>query len=951
MANFNNPQLNSTYVDFLSQLKDRDTDLAAMFANDTVSVNNWPARSVRFNTTSNKFQRRNANNNGFEDLTTNHHFPAVTIDGTGSLTVGGAISGASINVTGLVSGGRINATGSTETATGLYRPATNTLGITTNTVLRWAIDSVGRLFNNGQATHQGDDNSDLQIYNTGGGRIDLLREDTSVVAGNGLGQIRAYTNETADNSFNLCANILIAADNTFTNTSHPTRIQFNVTPINSTTVRTVGCFDQAGFFGLGEDVGANPSYPFHLNGGGTNNTAFFKSTDTNMFIGLADDASSSDFHNRIAAIGNEIQIRANGATTPHLALTDTFRVVVRKSSEGITATGSIQQHHLQVFGTDANGSLGVSRGSGNGSPPTINLYKYRSTGYGLTAAQIGDAFGDLNWYASDGTQMQNVCRVRVNSLATDFSGNSTAVSTGAVPSAMSLRVLNNDGGNLTFFQVDHNGHIKLQPHPQPAGAPQNTFFLDIRANNTNGAGNLIRFTETDTTVAADRILGGIQFASADTNAVNSGLLGEIRVTAESGNPVHGIMGIRMAGTEHITIEGLNNHLGIHRSDPEFPLDVVGNTLIDGSLCVSNDRAGFINMNDSAALQVTGNTNAKSMVNITRFSNNTGNCASLVLTKNHSDTATGNTATLDNSVLGMIEFQGANGTGYSVGSRIKAQAAAAFGTGQRSTDLHFMVATNNNLNTYMILTNYGALHVGDNISLDVDYSNTDDARLVLVDQSGPDLVLHRRDSETQNTNQIGRLVCSDSDGGTPAPPSAKIEFVASQNHSSSAKGTDIVFGMCENGSNTITNRFVFRDSGAFAIALESGGDTVGDSGDVLVSKGNNPPEYAPVGAKAWVSFDGDVSSNNNSDGYERAYNVSSVTDNDTGDYTINWDTNFSNNQYAMVVSVSYSNHIHGDGHGVVYIISQSNGNARIKVNSEDSGSAVMDKDIVNVVAFH
>ena len=66
---------------------------------------------------------------------------------------------------------------------------------------------------------------------------------------------------------------------------------------------------------------------------------------------------------------------------------------------------------------------------------------------------------------------------------------------------------------------------------------------------------------------------------------------------------------------------------------------------------------------------------------------------------------------------------------------------------------------------------------------------------------------------------------------------------------------------------------------------------------------------------------------------------------------NWDTNFSNNQYAMVVSVSYSNHIANDGHGVVYIISQSNGNARIKVNSEDNGAAVMDKDIVNVVAFH
>jgi hypothetical protein len=99
------------------------------------------------------------------------------------------------------------------------------------------------------------------------------------------------------------------------------------------------------------------------------------------------------------------------------------------------------------------------------------------------------------------------------------------------------------------------------------------------------------------------------------------------------------------------------------------------------------------------------------------------------------------------------------------------------------------------------------------------------------------------------------------------------------------------------------------------------------------------------AKAWVSFDGD---NFNMD---RQFNVSSVTDNGTGDYTVNWDNDFSNNQYALVGSVSSSNHITNDGHGVFYIMSQNNGNARVKVFSEDNGNAVMDKDIVNVIAFH
>ena len=949
MADFNEPQLDSTYTSFLSTLKARDTDLAAMFANDTVSTSNFPARAVRFNTTSNKFQRRNSNNTGFTDLTSNHHFPAITIDGSGDLTVGGDITGNSLTVTGLLSGGRINATSTTKTQTGLYRPATNTLGITTNTTLRWAIDGSGRLFNNGQATHQGNNESDLQIYRTTGGRIDLLREDASVIASNTLGQIRAYTNETADSSFNMCANIQFAADNTFSNTSHPTRLVFNVTPINSTTPRTVGCFDQAGFFGIGETVGANPSYALHVNSGNTNNTALFKSTDANMFIGLADSASSSDFNNRIGVFGDDLQIRAGGHTTAHVTLlNDPSAVLIKKPAAALIASGVSQDHNLQVYSTNADAALGISRGSGNASPPSINLYKYRNSTYSPTVtSQTGDAFGDILYFGSDGTEMLQVFRFRVQSQATDFSGNSTAVSTGAVPTGMQLRALNNDGGYITFLQADHNGHLKLTPHDQPSGQPQNSYCLDIRANNTNGAGNFLRFTEEDTTISAGRLIGGIQFATVDSHAVNSGLLGEIRVSAESGNPVHGIMHFRMAGTEHITIEGLNNHLGIHRSDPEFPLDVVGNSLFDGKVCISTERSGFINMNDDAALQVTGGTNAASMVNITRFGDQTGNYPTLVFTKNHNSSASGNTACADNSMIGAIEFQGARGSDFAIGSRVFAKTAATWGSSVRTTDLHFQVANGNTLNTFMILHHGGALHLGDSNSLDVDYSSLGDARLVVVDGSGADIVLHRRDGTVSNGEELGALKCSDSDGGTPAPASAKIEFVASQNHTSTAKGTDIRLGMCLNGSTTITNRFTFRDSGAFGVD----GDSIGTSGDCLISKGNSPPEYAPVAAKAWVHFDGDTFSNNNSDGFKRAYNVSSVTDNGTGDYTINWDNDFSNNQYAMVVSVSSSNHIAGDGHGVAYITSQANGNARIKVFSEDNGSAVMDKDIVNVVAFH
>ena len=946
MANFNNPQLTSTYTDFLSQLKARDTDLAVMFANDAVgTVSNWPARTVRFNTNSNKFQRRNSDNTGFEDLTSNHHFPAITIDGSGTLSVGGNITaGGNYIGTGNITGNNINVNGTNIPSTGLYRPATSTLGIATSAALKWTIDSNGRLFNNGLSTHQGDTNSDLQIYHTGGGRIDLLREDASVVAANTLGQIAGYTNETADSSFSDCIKILFNADGTFDNNSHPTRIQFQTTPLNSTTPRTVGCFDENGFLAVGEGVGAAPSYPLHVNGGVSNTVAFFRSTDANMFIQLADDATSADSNNRIAAIGNEIQIRANGNATPHLVLAESGATVIRKSAPALVSSGTNQAHSLQIYGTAGDGSLAVSRGSGNSSPPSINLYKYRNTSYSHSqTAVVGDAFGDILWYASDGTEMLNVFRLRVNSFATDFSGNTTAVSTGAVPTGMSFRTKNNDGGNVIFFQVDHNGHIKLTPHAQPSGAPQNAYCLDIRANNTNGTGNFLRFTETDTTVAAGRFIGGIQFASADTNAQNSGLLGEIRVSAESGNPVHGIMGIRMAGAEHITIEGLNNHLGIHNSDPEYPLDVVGNSLFDGKLCISTDRSGFVNMNDDAALQVTGNANAESMVNITRFGDATNNYPTLVFTKNHNTSASGNTACPDNSILGAIEFQGARGSDFGVGARIFAKTAAAFASDPspaRTTDLQFQVATGNNLNTYMVLTSYGALHLGDNSSLDTDYSSQNDARLVLVDGSAPDIILHRRDSTVANGEGLGQLLCSDSDGNLPAAPSAKIQFIASQGHSATAKGTDIRLGMCQNNTTSITNRFTFRDSGAFAV----NGDTVGSSGDVLVSKGNAPPEYAPAGARAWVSIKG-----TDTFAEQQSYNIDSVTDQGTGHYRINYDTNMSNTDYCILAQTSISPSGHGT-HGVIHVASRATNTATVMIIRNQNSGERIDKDFVSIAVF-
>ncbi len=53
------------------------------------------------------------------------------------------------------------------------------------------------------------------------------------------------------------------------------------------------------------------------------------------------------------------------------------------------------------------------------------------------------------------------------------------------------------------------------------------------------------------------------------------------------------------------------------------------------------------------------------------------------------------------------------------------------------------------------------------------------------------------------------------------------------------------------------------------------------------------QYHPATAKAWVSIDG-----TGTIAILASYNVSGITDNGTGDYTVTFDTDFSDTNYAM-----------------------------------------------------
>ena len=98
-----------------------------------------------------------------------------------------------------------------------------------------------------------------------------------------------------------------------------------------------------------------------------------------------------------------------------------------------------------------------------------------------------------------------------------------------------------------------------------------------------------------------------------------------------------------------------------------------------------------------------------------------------------------------------------------------------------------------------------------------------------------------------------------------------------------------------------------DTSTGGIAIDSGGDVqVATNFEVATIKdtsGNNSstPEQINQGrAKAWIVFDGGSSSIGTGDD---SFNVSGVTDNGTGDYTITFSTAMSSANYAVVGMVA------------------------------------------------
>ena len=139
MANWSNPLLTSTYTNFVTEVKDRDTDLALQF--DGTTSTNIPTNAIRWNSSVNRWQKWNGSSWG--ELTSTYALTGLST--TGNASIGGTLGSGAFTSSGTVTGTALLPTGSAVPANGIYLPSASTLGLATSTTCRVLVDSNGRV--------------------------------------------------------------------------------------------------------------------------------------------------------------------------------------------------------------------------------------------------------------------------------------------------------------------------------------------------------------------------------------------------------------------------------------------------------------------------------------------------------------------------------------------------------------------------------------------------------------------------------------------------------------------------------------------------------------------------------------------------------------------------------------------------------------------------------------
>lgn len=149
-ANWSNPTLTSTYTNFVSEVKNRDEDLALQF--DGTTSTNIPTNTIRWDSAANRWKKWNGSS--WAELTSTYALTGLSTTGNASVSgtlgvTGAATLSSTLGVTGAitgtstVSGSALIPTAATVPTNGVFLPAANTVAVATNSTERLRFTSTG----------------------------------------------------------------------------------------------------------------------------------------------------------------------------------------------------------------------------------------------------------------------------------------------------------------------------------------------------------------------------------------------------------------------------------------------------------------------------------------------------------------------------------------------------------------------------------------------------------------------------------------------------------------------------------------------------------------------------------------------------------------------------------------------------------------------------------------
>jgi hypothetical protein len=148
---------------------------------------------------------------------------------------------------------------------------------------------------------------------------------------------------------------------------------------------------------------------------------------------------------------------------------------------------------------------------------------------------------------------------------------------------------------------------------------------------------------------------------------------------------------------------------------------------------------------------------------------------------------------------------------------------------------------------------------------------------------------------QNGDSVGEIAFAGADGSDLGQYAAQIKAEVDGTPGANDMPGRLVFSTTADGASSPTERLRIAQNGAWGLA----GANYGSSGQVLTSNGSGSAPTWGTGSsavKAWVNFNG-----TGTVAIRASDNVSSITDNGTGDYTVNFTSALADANYAVTGS--------------------------------------------------